>query len=105
MRNFTRNDIVQKIVEEKNLTQQKASDIVDMMLEEITNALAKGQKIELRNFGVFEVYLTRPRVGRNPKRPENSLVIPSRAVVRFSAGKVMREEVLKLTESFKKAVA
>ena len=104
MKNFTRNDIVQKVVEESGLSQLKAFNIVQRVLSEITEAVARGQKIELRNFGVFEVRLTRPKVGRNPKRPENSVVIPARAVVKFSAGKVMGERVLLLTEELKKTM-
>lgn len=102
MKNFTRNDIVQKIVQETGLTQGKAFDIVQLVLSEITNAVAKGQKIELRNFGVFEVRLTRPKVGRNPRKPEKSFPIPARAIVKFSSGKLMSEQVLKLTEELKK---
>lgn len=102
MRNFTRNDIVQKVVEETGLKQIKASAIVEKILDEITNAVARGQKIELRNFGVFQVHLTPPKVGRNPMRPEKSFPIPARAIVKFAAGKVMSERVLKLTEELKK---
>jgi hypothetical protein len=56
----------------------------------------------LRNFGVLEVRLTKPRVGRNPNKPESSFVIPARATVKFKPGKVMRERVLKLSDGMKK---
>ena len=61
----------------------------------ITNA--KGDKVELRNFGVFEVKIRKARVGRNPNAPETDVPIPQRAVVKFKPGKDMREEVIKLT--------
>ena len=54
--------------------------------------------MELRNFGVFEVRLTKKRVGRNPKKPQETVEIPPRAIVKFSAGKIMRQRVLLRTE-------
>ena len=63
----------------------------------ITEALAKVDKVELRNFGVFEVKIYKARVGRNPKKPEKDVMIPARALVKFKAGKEMHAEVLKLT--------
>ena len=67
----------------------------------IVAALAKGDNVELRNFGVFEVKLTKPRVGRNPNEPGSSFVIPARATVKFKSGKVMKEKVAALTEKLK----
>ena len=60
-------------------------------------ALATGKKVELRNFGVFEVKVRKARVGRNPNSPATDVRIPPRAVVKFKPGKEMRESVLKLT--------
>ena len=62
----------------------------------IAEALAKGDKVELRNFGVFEVKIRKARVGRTPNAPETDVPIPQRAVVKFKSGKVMRETVLRL---------
>ena len=49
--------------------------------------------MELRNFGVFEVQKRKARVGRNPNRPETDVVIPTRAVVKFKAGKVLKSRI------------
>jgi nucleoid DNA-binding protein len=78
-------------------TQQEALAVVQKLLDHISKALAEGQKIELLNFGVFEVKTRKPRVGRNPNRPEVDVPIPQRSVVKFKAGKEMREAVLKIT--------
>jgi hypothetical protein len=59
--------------------------------------------VELRNFGVFQPRLTKPRVGRNPNQPGSSFVIPPRATVKFKAGKVMRQRVEKLSREMKEA--
>jgi nucleoid DNA-binding protein len=72
-------------------------DVVQKTLDYISDAVTKGQKVELRNFGVFEVKIRKARVGRNPNAPEADVPIPPRAVVKFKPGKEMREAVLKLT--------
>ena len=94
---LTKRDIVIRISEETGLIQTQVFDVVQKTLDQIAEALAKGDKVELRNFGVFEVKIRKARVGRNPNRPETDVPIPARAMVKFKAGKEMRAEVLKLT--------
>ena len=72
-------------------------DVVQKTLDYIAEAVSQGKKVELRNFGVFEVKIRKARVGRNPNAPETDVPIPQRAVVKFKPGKDMREHVLKLT--------
>jgi nucleoid DNA-binding protein len=93
---LTKRDLVVRISDENNLGQQEVFDVVQKTLDYITEALAKGDKVELRNFGVFEVKIRKARVGRNPKKPETDVSIPARSMVKFKAGKEMRAEVLKL---------
>ncbi len=76
--------------------QKQVFDVVQKTLDGITRALADGQKVELRNFGVFEVKVRKARIGRNPNAPSTDVPIPARSVVKFKAGKEMRAEVLKL---------
>lgn len=64
-----------------------------MTLDIILDALVEGRNVELRNFGVFEVQKRKARVGRNPNRPETDVVIPTRAVVKFKAGKVLKSRI------------
>jgi nucleoid DNA-binding protein len=93
---MTKRDIVIRISEETGLVQQQVLDVVQKTLDYISEALSKGDKVELRNFGVFEVKIRKARVGRNPNAPETDVPIPQRAVVKFKPGKEMREEVIKL---------
>jgi len=94
---LTKRDLVVRISSETGLVQQQVFDVVQKTLDYIAEALAKGDKVELRNFGVFEVKVRKPRVGRNPNAPALDVPIPPRAIVKFKAGKEMYAEVLKLT--------
>ncbi|MBM3876443.1 MAG: integration host factor subunit beta [Verrucomicrobia bacterium] len=94
---MTKRDIVVRISEETGLIQQHVLDVVQKTLDHISEAVAKGDTVELRNFGVFEVKVRKARIGRNPNSPERDVPIPSRAVVKFKPGKEMRESVLKLS--------
>ena len=101
MGTLTKREIVVNISTETGLVQHDVFDVVQRTLDHIVEALAKGDNIELRNFGVFEVKLTKPRVGRNPNEPGSSFVIPARATVKFKSGKVMKERVCALTDELK----
>src|SRR5881396_535163 len=94
---LTKRDLVIRISSETGLIQQQVLDVVQKTLDYIAEALAKGDKVELRNFGVFEVKVRKARIGRNPNAPETDVPIPERSVVKFKPGKEMREQVLKLT--------
>jgi nucleoid DNA-binding protein len=93
---LTKRDLVTRISNETGLIQQQVFDVVQKTLDYITEALAKGDKVELRNFGVFEVKVRKARIGRNPNAPATDVPIPERSVVKFKSGKEMRAEVLKI---------
>jgi nucleoid DNA-binding protein len=93
---LTKRNLVLRISDETGLGQQPVFDVIQKTLDYISEALAKGDKVELRNFGVFEVKIRKARVGRNPHKPQTDVPIPARAMVKFKAGKIMRAEVLKL---------
>jgi nucleoid DNA-binding protein len=103
MANLTKRDLVMRISKETGMVQQDVFDVLQKTLDYITDSLAHGQDVELRNFGVFEVRLTKSRVGRNPHKPETDVLIPARATVKFKSGKVMRQRVLMRTDSLKKS--
>ncbi len=93
---LTKRDLVVRISEETGVLQQQVLTVVQKTLDYIAEALAKGDKVELRNFGVFEVKIRKARIGRNPNAPATDVPIPARSVVKFKAGKEMRAAVLKL---------
>src|SRR5271169_2201923 len=93
---MTKRDLVIRISNETGLVQQQVLDVVQKTLDYIAEAVPKGEKVELRNFGVFEVKVRKARIGRNPNAPATDVPIPERSVVKFKPGKEMRGEVLKL---------
>jgi nucleoid DNA-binding protein len=105
MAKLTKRDIVVAISNQTGMVQHQVFDIVQRTLDKITDSLANNVPVELRNFGIFQPRLTKPRVGRNPNQPGSSFVIPSRATVKFKAGKIMRQRVEKLSRELKEAAA
>jgi nucleoid DNA-binding protein len=101
MGNLTKRDLVVRISNETGIVQNEVFEVVQKTLDYITESLADGNDVELRNFGVFEVRLTKPRVGRNPNEPGSRYEIPERATVKFKMGKVMRQKVSHMTAVLK----
>lgn len=92
---MTKKEIVKKISEEIGLTQLKTKEIVQRTLDGIIETLVSEGRIELRNFGVFEVKRRAPRKARNP-RTGDKVSVPAKNVVTFKPGKEMEELVRKM---------
>ena len=105
MGTLTKRDLVVKISNETGQVQNQVFQVVQKTLDHIIDALAQGDTVELRNFGVLEVRLTKPRVGRNPNEPGSSYPIPARATVKFKSGKIMRPRVAQLSAAMKRDAA
>ena len=93
---LTKRDLVLRISEETGQIQHDIHNIIQKTLDYIAEALSKGDKVELRNFGVFYVRARKARIGRNPKRPDVDVPIPRLAVVKFKPGRLMKQDVAKL---------
>jgi len=102
MGTLTKRDLVGKISNDTGLVQRQVFEVVQKTLDHITDALAVGETVELRNFGILEVKLSKPRVGRNPNQPGSRFVIPATATVKFKSGKNMRQKVAKLSATMKR---
>jgi nucleoid DNA-binding protein len=94
---LTKRDIATQITDETGMMRAQVLDVMQRTLDCIAASLAKGNRVELRNFGIFQVKVRKGRVGRNPKRPEIDVPIAAHAIVKFKAGKEMRAQVLKLS--------
>src|SRR5579862_4725252 len=92
----TKKEIVKQISDELGLTQLKVKDIVQKTFDAIVDTLLREKRIELRNFGVFEVKRRKARKARNPRTGDRVDVEPKN-VVTFKPGKKMEEEVGRMT--------
>jgi integration host factor subunit beta len=84
--------IAQLAAENPHLRQQDIDLIVATIFEEVTAALARGQRVELRGFGAFSTKRRDPRLGRNPRTGE-AVEVSAKAVPYFKPGKELRERV------------
>jgi len=96
---MVKRDLVVRIAAETRLTQNQVAEVVQKTLDYISDEVAAGRTVELRNFGVFEVCVRRSRKGRNPNKPEDVIVIPERSGVRFRLGKELKDRVEKISPS------
>ena len=92
---MTKKDIVRSISEKLDITQQNTKEIVQKTFDVIIETLVAERRIELRNFGVFEVKRRAPRKARNPRTGE-VVAVKEKYVVSFKPGKVMEEKVADL---------
>lgn len=101
---MTKKEIVRTISEEIGLTQLKTKEIVQKTFDAIVEALVEERRIELRNFGVFEVKRRAPRKARNP-RTGDKVNVPEKYVVTFKPGKEMEQRVRELERQAAAAAA
>ena len=101
---MTKKEIVKIISEEIGLTQLKTKEIVQKTFDAIVDTLVEEKRIELRNFGVFEVKKRAARKARNPRTGEK-VYVPEKFVVTFKPGKEMEERVHELERRAARAAA
>lgn len=89
---MTKKDIVLRIADQTNLKQIEIKKVVQTTLDCILEALVRGEKIELRNFGVFKIKQRKPRTGRNPRTGE-VVPVPARKSVIFKPGLEMKKRI------------
>ncbi len=90
---MTKSELINRLANRfPQLVAKDADYAVKMILDEMTTALARGDRIEIRGFGSFSLNHRPPRVGRNPKSGEK-VMVPEKRVPHFKAGKELRERV------------
>ena len=89
---MTKKEIAKKISEQSGISRQVALETVQMVFDGIRETLVEEGRIELRNFGVFEVKRRRARKARNPRTGE-TIPVPKRSVVTFKPGREMEQRV------------
>jgi DNA-binding protein HU-beta/integration host factor subunit alpha len=96
---MTKHDLVVRVSNKTGLAHAQAVQAVETVFEAIIESLGREERIELRNFGVFEVRRRQPRMGRNPAKPDKEYPVPARAVAKFKPGKEMKAIVGKLASA------
>ena len=89
---MTKKDIIVKISDDTGIKQVDVKKVVQRILDDVVESLARGETVELRNFGIFKVKSRKGRIGRNP-RTGQTVSIPEKKVVTFKAGLVMKDRV------------
>ena len=89
-----RQELTKRIAAEADLTQKKAGEVLEALLDGIREELQKGQEVRLVGFGSFKVRRSAPRKGVNPRNRE-TIEVPAKDRVRFSPGKELSEAVIK----------
>lgn len=90
--------IAERIAERQGLGQIQTLQIIQSFLDEIIEELAQGNRLEFRDFGVFETVVRKARTALNPKTLEK-VQVGSKVVVKFKVGRLMKEKVEKLIEA------
>ncbi|MCX4348449.1 MAG: integration host factor subunit alpha [Alphaproteobacteria bacterium] len=90
MKTITRADVAETIYEEIGLSRKDSGDILDMILDEMTQELVKGNDVKLSSFGTFALRNKKARAGRNPKTGVDAVISPRR-VISFKPSQTMRK--------------
>lgn len=93
MATVTKKKLVQVISQDKGLHPNDVRDVIQSFLDRMTDFLARGDRLEFRDFGVFEIVERKQKIGRNPKNASVPIVIPARKAVKFTPGKKMKKMV------------
>lgn len=91
MATITKKKLVQVISHRQGVHPNDVRNVIQAFLDTMTDYLAQGDRLEFRDFGVFEVVKRKQKIGRNPKKADVPIVIPPRLAVKFTAGKRMKE--------------
>lgn len=92
METITKRELVQRIAEKTGVQQVSAKEVIQSFLDEIITELAKGNRLEFRDFGVFEPKSKAQRVARNP-RTGAKVQVPEKTTVKFKVGRLMKKRI------------
>ena len=90
MATITKKKLINEISRQRGLHPSEVRMVIQSFLDCMTECLSDGDRLEFRDFGVFEVVNRKQKIGRNPKNAAVSIVIPERRAVKFTPGKKMK---------------
>lgn len=88
---MTKKKLINEISQEKGIHPNDVRHVIQAFLDKMTDSLSDGDRLEFRDFGVFEVVERKQKIGRNPKKASEAIIIPARNAVKFTPGKKMRK--------------
>ena len=88
----TKRELVKRVAKKTGHKQNVAKEIIQTFLDEVIEELARGNRLEFREFGVFDTIQKKERVARNPRTGE-TVRVPKKTVVHFKVGRLMKEKV------------
>ena len=94
-RTITKKELVSRIADKSGQTKVITKEVIQMFLDEIINELGEGNRLEFREFGVFEITERAERQAQNP-RTLQKVFVPAKSVVKFKVGRLMRERVAEI---------
>ncbi len=96
MATITKKELIDRIAESSNSKRVQVKRVVQQFLDEIVNELGKGNRLEVRDFGVFETKLRKARKAQNPKTLE-PVAVPEKRTVKFKVGRLMKQRLGDMT--------
>ena len=91
MATITKKKLIQVISQNRGVHPNDVRNVIQSFLDVMTQHLSRGDRLEFRDFGVFEIVERKQKIGRNPKNAAVPIVIPARLAVKFTPGKKMRK--------------
>lgn len=95
MATITKREVAERVAKKTGQPQLAVKQIIQVFFDEVITDMIQGNRLEFRDFGVFEVIKRKPRTGRNPKTGQK-VGVPAKRVVTFKMGKLMKERVASL---------
>lgn len=89
----TKKKLINTISLDKGIHPNDVRHVIQAFLDKMTEGLSDGDRFEFRDFGVFELVERKQKIGRNPKKASEPIVIPARRAVKFTPGKKMRQMI------------
>jgi integration host factor subunit beta len=92
MATTTKKELIDRIAEETQLPRSVVKKVVQAFLDHVIDVLGRGNRLEFRDFGVFETKARAPRIAQNPKTLER-VEVPAKKTVKFKVGRLMKERL------------
>src|SRR5271156_5305232 len=96
MATITKKELIDRIADNTNTRRVQVKRVVQQFLDEIVNELGKGNRLEFRDFGVFESKIRKARKAQNPKTLQ-PVAVPEKRTVKFKVGRLMKQQLSDLT--------